>query len=364
MQRILCIVGGMNAGGAETFLMKIYRRLDKTKYQMDFAVAENGIYDDEIISNGGKIYIITPKSEGLLKNFSDIQRIVKKEKYDKVLRISQNSLSALELFAAKLGGAKTRAFRSSNSNTVSGSKRDLVIHRLFRWMPLVFANVKFAPSTEAAEYMFGKGCITKGRATLLHNALDTSVFFYDLEKREKIRKEFDMEEQYVVGHVGRFNQQKNHEFLIEIFNEIHIKNPKSKLLLVGKGELEENIREKIKQLKLEESVIFTGIRNDIPDLLSAMDVFVFPSFYEGMPNTVIEAQATGLPCIIADTITKEANITGLVKYCSLNKNADYWAKETINILKNNRCDMSQVFKKNGYDIESVVENFLKIMKLF
>ena len=154
--------------------------------------------------------------------------------------------------------------------------------------------------------------------------------------------------------------QKNHSFLLDIFNEIHKQNQNTVLMLVGKGELKDKIKEKIKALNLEDSVIFTGVRSDIPALLSAMDVFVFPSFYEGMPNTVIEAQATGLPCLIADTITKEANVTGLVRYMPL-KAPEEWAKEALNMISDTRMQTKKIMIENGYDIESVSKEFVRLV---
>lgn len=364
MKRLLCIVGGMNAGGAETFLMKIYRNLDKTKYQMDFAVGtpEEGYYDAEIQAMGGKLYHIVPKSQGLLKNFVSLKNIVRDNHYDYVLRTSQQSLSALELFAAKLGGASTRIFRSSNTNSTSGSKTEAIIHKAFSFMPKVFPNVKIAPSTMAAEYMFGKGCVEKGKAKLLKNSVDLNVFAYDAAGRQAVRRELGIaEDTWVIGHVGRFNQQKNHKFLLDIFQNILKTNPNSRLLLVGKGELEEAIRQKAKDLNLTDKIIFTGVRKDIPQLLSAMDVFVFPSFYEGMPNTVIEAQATGLGCVIADTITPEADITGLVDYVSLDTPAQGWAQLALAKAVQPRADTHKAFIDNGYDIDSATKQFVELV---
>ncbi len=363
MKRLLCIVGSMNAGGAETFLMKLYRKIDKSHFQMDFAVAtaDKGYYDDEILSMGGRIYQINPKSSGIIRNFQEIKKLVKREKYDYVMRTSQHSLSALELFAARLGGAKTTVFRSSNSNTTSTKSKEVLIHRFFRFLPRWNANIKLAPSTEAAEFMFGKNCVKKGKAILLHNALDLNVYSFDEQTRNHIRKEFSIDDNVkIIGHVGRFSKQKNHSFLLDIFSEIHKKNPDTVLMLVGKGELEDKIKEKIKALNLDGSVIFTGVRSDIPALLSAMDVFVFPSFYEGMPNTVIEAQATGLPCLIADTITKEANVTGLVRYMPL-KVPEEWAKEALNMISDTRMQTKEIMIKNGYDIENVSKEFVRLV---
>ena len=185
MKRLLCIVGSMNAGGAETFLMKVYRELDKSRYQMDFAVAteEKGFYDDEILSMGGRIFHIVPKSRGAYKNFKSVRDLVKQEGYCYVLRTSQHSLSALELLAAKLGGAERTIYRSSNSNTGSLSVIQAVLHRVCRFMPRRFANVRVAPSTEAAEFMFGRDYVEKKKCSLIHNAIDTNVYHYSREGR-------------------------------------------------------------------------------------------------------------------------------------------------------------------------------------
>lgn len=363
MKRLLCIVGGMNIGGAETFLMKIYRTIDKSMYQMDFAVSTDGegAYDDEIKKLGGIIYHITPKSKGWFRNFCDIKNLVKTEKYKYVLRVSQNSLSALELLAAKFGGAKKRAFRSSNSNIGSVSKKQLLIHKLCWFMPRLFANIRIAPSTEAAEFMFGKECVKKGHANILYNGVDLSVYRYDDKKRNQIRQEFNIDKGTIlIGHIGRFTEQKNHMFLLEVFKKLHKTDANTKLLLVGEGNLEEKIRSKAKELEIEDLIIFAGKRLDIPDILSAMDVFVMPSLYEGMPNTVIEAQATGLPCVIADTITSEANITGLVHYLPLGK-TEVWVEKVLSVIHSSREETYDDFLKNQYDIKSVIEQFTKLI---
>ena len=349
----------MSAGGAETFLMKVYRALDKSKYQMDFAVAtdQKCFYDDEIIKMGGKIYPITPKSKSVFGNFKDIVRLVKAKGYKAVLRTSQHSLSALELFAARLGGAKKLTYRSSNSNTVSGSKKQRLLHKVFLFMPRFFANVRIAPSTEAAEFMFGKNCVSRGKATILNNGIDYDVYKFDPETRAEYRKMLAVDDGCLLaGHVGRFNLQKNHKFLLEVFAEIKAKKQNAKLLLVGEGELESEIRQKAKELGIEADVIFFGVSPDVPKLLSAMDIYLFPSFYEGMPNTVIEAQAAGLPCLISDTVTREANISGKVVYKSIEATPAEWA-ETALSLKREDCGALT----DGYSIKAVAEAFVKLV---
>lgn len=365
-KRLLCIVGSMNAGGAETFLMKIYRKLDKEKYQMDFAVAtmDKAFYDDEIYNLGGKIFHIKPKSEGIISNFNSIKKIVRENEYRYVLRTSQHSLSALELFAAKLGGAKITTFRSSNSNTTSDSKKEKILHKICMFMPYLFANVRIAPSTEAAEFMFGKNCIKKNRAFLLNNAIDTNIFCFNEKDRIEYRKKFGINQGILVGHVGRFNNQKNHKFLIEIFNDLLKKNNDAKLILVGTGELEKEIKRKVFELGIEGHVIFTGVRNDVSRILSAVDIFVFPSFYEGMPNTVIEAQAVGTKCLISDSISREAEITELVHFESLNKGSNEWSEDILHFVSSEsepREKYNEYMVKRGYSIETSVNKFVDLV---
>ena len=170
-----------------------------------------------------------------------------------------------------------------------------------------------------------------------------------------------MRDHFVVGHIGRFHEQKNHRYLLEIFREICTQKENAVLLLVGTGKLEDQVRQQAKELQLEAQIIFAGQRFDIPQLLSAMDVFVFPSFYEGMPNTVIEAQATGLPCVIADTITPEADITGLVSYLPLSDSPEIWAEKALSVQTGERRDTAVDFLEHGYDIHRVAEELVELI---
>ena len=349
-------------GGAETFLMKIYRVIDKEKYQMDFIVStkEEGFYDNEIKRLGGRIYYVPAKSENFIKSFLAIKSIVKEKKYKYVIRVNEHSLSVLDLIAAKLGGADKLIMRSSNAGT-AGKKLNKVLHKMFKFLPKIVPNVKLAPSSEAACYTFGKKQLKNGKVNILHNAIPYRDFIFNCEIREKVRKNLKIEDKLVIGHIGRFDEQKNHKFLIEIFKEIKKNNENAILLLVGNGSLKEKVRKQVEELKLDDSVIFLGVRKDIPQLLMAMDIFVFPSLYEGMPNTVIEAQATGLKCIISDTITREADITGLVSYTSLNNGIEEWKSKVLNNCQYERKDTSDKFKEKGYDIEDVSNQFIKMV---
>lgn len=357
MERILCIVGGMNAGGAETFLMKLFRAVDRNKVIFDFCVFsdEKCFYDDEIISMGGRIFHVIPKTKNPLKCFCSIKKIVMNNKYKTVLRSSQNAMSSMDLLAARFGGAEKLVFRSSNSRTCGTLFEDMM-HCIFRPLINSIANIKIAPSKIASEFMFGD----KSDVMIINNGLDLDVYRFSQTDREHVRKEFNIEGKFVVGHIGRFSHQKNHNFLIDIFAEIKQKNDEAVLLLVGDGELKGQIQNKVNQLGLDDSVIFAGIRKDIPALLSAMDVFVFPSFYEGMPNTVIEAQATGLPCVISDAITNEAKVTDIIYYESLNKGVSQWVKQISlhSISNKDREGYAYILLNAGYGIEFILDKFI------
>ena len=362
MKRLLCILSGMNAGGAETFLMKIYRRIDRTKYQMDFCInmSEKCFYEDEILSLGGKIYRIPAKSASLRDFEKQLYNVVNANGYKYVLRVSSNALGFMDLKIAHKAGAEICAVRSSNSSD-GGSYKSKIAHRLGRALYGKYVNVKIAPSDLAAVYTFGKKAYESGAVNILHNAIDIDQYGFNADMRCRIRSEFGLsDDTTIIGHVGRFMTQKNHAFLLEVFSEYLKINGKSILMLVGGGELESAIKQKASELGVSDKIIFTGVRSDVPALLSAMDAFVFPSLYEGMPNTVIEAQATGLPCLIADTITREADITGLVHYLPLG-DAGTWAHLVAELPQVKRETPLQKFKENGYDIETVAEQFVKLI---
>lgn len=359
MERLLCIVSSMDRGGAETFLMKIYRSLDKTKYQMDFCVSKPtpGFYDEEIKANGGKIYVTALKSKKPLKSFLDVVKVVKKGKYKAVLRTSQQSLATIDLLAAKLGGADILVYRSSSAD-IKGGIHKRIINRLFSFLPRIIPNVKIAPSTEAAEFVFGKRAVKKGKCKIIPNGLDYDKFKFDLNLRNKIRKELKLENNLIFGHVGRFSVEKNHEFLINTFYEIHKKNSNAVLVLIGEGILEDNIKEIVSKLGLNSCVRFLGPKASVCEYMMAMDLLIFPSYFEGMPNVVIEAQAASLRCLVSDTITKECKITNLVDFKSLNESAQQWALFALNSLDYERKSYKNQFSKAGYCIEDVTEKFI------
>ncbi|QWU15127.1 Glycosyltransferase involved in cell wall bisynthesis [Paenibacillus sophorae] len=358
--RVLQVGMTPNPGGIESFIMNYYRNMDLNKIQFDFVNMYGDIaYQDEIIKLGGRIYKIPFFKKHPLKNYKEMQQLIKEQKY-KIVHV--NMLSAaydLPLIAAEKNGANCIIAHSHNSFSPPGIIRksmDLVNKSRM----LKYATHLFACSEQAGKWMF-KENKSKKPVHILNNAIDSTKFSYSPETRVEVRLKYNLHEKLVIGHVGRYQYQKNHTFLIDVFYEIYKRNSKAVLLLIGEGELKEKITEKVKSLGIENAVRFLGIRSDINDLMQAMDVFLFPSLFEGLGIAAIEAQAVGLPCFLSDSIPKEVNITGLVKYISLKSTAETWAitiLESMDYFK--RTDVSDRIAENGYDIKQMscwLENF-------
>ncbi|TVY05646.1 glycosyltransferase family 1 protein [Paenibacillus cremeus] len=349
--RILQVVTIMNRGGLETMLMNYYRQMDRSRIQFDFMVhrAEKGQYDDEISRLGGKIYRmpqIRPGNYGVYFKMLD-EFFVNHPEY-RLIHSHINENSSFVLRAAKQAGVHSRIAHSHTSNLGVDFKLPFRIYaRLFMKNS---ASMYFACSESAGQWLFGKKLLNSGNVTILKNAINLDEFRYSSELRNEIRKKLNIVGgKLVVGHVGRFHKSKNHEFLIDIFKALNKKNPNSVLLLAGDGEERQYIEEKVSNLGLTSAVIFLGIRDDIARVMQAMDIFLFPSFFEGAPVVMIEAQATGLTCVVSDTITREIDLTGRVKYMSLKESPDVWA-DSILALPQEHEDTTDLLRQKGYDI--------------
>lgn len=359
MKRALCITANMNAGGAETFLMKLYRVMDRSRYQMDFCVSVGtNYYGAEIASLGGMVHVVPPKSKHPISSFRAIRRLVRENGYESVIRVNEHALSTLDLIAARAGGAKRLVMRSSNSS--SGGACSTALHYLFRPLTAIVPDVRIAPSCLAAEYTFGRGCLERGMAELFPNGLDLSEFGFDEALRSRVRAEYSLGDSLVIGHIGRFNKQKNHEFLLKAFSLILQRCPRAVLVLVGDGTLVDEVRLQAERLGIADSVRMTGVRSDVPALLSTFDVLVLPSLYEGMPNVVIEAQASGLPCVVSDAVTREANVTGRVTYLPIDSPGE-WVDPVVRAASSGRYDGVPYLHSAGYDIYDEVNRFVEIV---
>jgi len=349
--RILHAFAVLDRGGAEVMMMNIYKEIDREKIQFDFVVNDNNCkyaYEDEIDKLGGRVFRM-PKYTAL-NHFAykkAWKRLLAEHPEWLIIHAHHTSSAGAYFGQARAMGKLTIA----HSHTAGGVKSvKSYIKILLRSRLKHKADYLFACSSNAAKWMFGKHA---SRVKIIKNAIDVEKFTFNNEIRKTKRDEFRIENKFVLGNIGRFGIEKNHKFLIDIFAEVKKKRPESVLLLVGDGELRSEIERKVDTLGLEDSVIFTGVRQDVSELLQAMDVFVFPSLFEGLPVTVIEAQAAGLPCLISDTITDEVQITDSVEALSLTETSQKWAE---NILKfaddKERKDVREEIKAAGYDVVS------------
>lgn len=348
IKRVLHVVTIMNRGGAETMIMNYYRQMDRSKIQFDFLVhrEERGVYDDEIEALGGKIYRTHPirpwnygKYRKWLNKFFD-----ENSKYVAVhAHIQENSGFALE--AAKKVGIPVRVSHSHIAPDYIDYK---YVFRLYANRFLI-NNVthRFACGDKAGKYLY-KDKLFK----VLPNAVDLSKFKYNPIIREKKRKELGVSNNLVVGNVARFHPVKNQIYLVDIFKSLYDKRKDAVLLLIGDGPEKEKVREKVRLLGLDKCVKFLDVRTDVNELLQAMDVFVFPSKLEGLPLSLIEAQASGLPCLLSNRVAEETAITDLVKFIPLEKQPDYWADTVLQLYLEERKDISEKIKDAHYDIES------------
>lgn len=353
--RILHVIGIMDRGGAETMIMNLYRRIDRTKIQFDFVQNENdgAAYDDEIRALGGRIYHC-PRYRG--KNhfaytkwwhaFFETHR----GEYP-IIHGHIGSTAAIYLSVAKKHGIYTIA-HSHNINLMR-SVGD-VIYGVYTYPTRFIADHFFACSREAGVSRYGKkNAGDPGRCTVLRNAIDSARFAFDADARHQVREALNLsEDQIVIGNISRFSAQKNHAFLLDIFERIRGMEPRAVLLLVGDGDLRPQIEEKIRRAGLENSVILTGVQPNTWDYYRVMDVFLMPSHYEGLPVSMVEAQASGLPCCVSSAVPEESAITGLVRFRALDDGAEQWASWVLACAGLPRRDMSEAIRRAGYDISA------------
>lgn len=347
--RILQVFTIMNRGGAETMIMNYYRNIDRNKVQFDFLVhrQEKGDYDDEIESLGGKIYRTYNIRPGNYKKyFNYLEDFLENHNEYKIIHSHINENSGFILDIAKSKGIATRIAHSHIATL--GIDYKYIFRKYARFYLKNSSTHNFACGEDAGKWLFKKKPFT-----VINNAIDSKLYSYNKYTRDKVRNELGIDSKFVIGHVGRFGYQKNHDFLIDIFNEVYKINSNSVLLMIGVGAGQSKIREKVNALGLESNVRFLNLRTDVNDIMQAMDVFLFPSLFEGLPVTVIEAQASGLPCVLSDSIDKKTSVSDLVEYISLQKTSKFWATQVIKYNKDfKRKDMCKEIIKHDYDIKN------------
>lgn len=360
--RVLQVVNDMHRAGLETMLMNYYRNINRDEIQFDFLTHRpyKSDYDDEIISLGGRVYYAPrlypqnyPKYFKWMKNF-----FYEHPEYQ-IIHSHIDTMSYLPLLAAQKNNVPIRIAHSHNTSIDHDMKYPL--KQLFRTQITSVANEYCACGKEAGEFLFGKK-----KFKIIPNAIEIDKFVYDEEIRKKMRRQLGVENNFVIGHVGRLSYQKNHDFLIDIFEEVYRLYTNARLLLIGTGEKEKELRRKVQEKKLDKVVIFLGKREDVNKLYQAMDVFVMPSFFEGIPVTGVEAQFSGLTCIFSTRVPHEVDFSGNCDFLSLKDNTKKWAKRvTEELFKRDRLSKSRRVEGSNYNIQNahkILEEYYKSLK--
>ena len=350
--RIAQIVGKWLGGGVEAVVMNYYRHLDHNKIQFDFICDDDStnIPYDEIEKLGGKVILIPPYQK-VFKYQKELRRVLRDGKY-KIVHSHINTLSVFPLYAAKKVGVPVRIAHSHSTTNKKEWKKNL-LKQVLRPFSKEYATNYMCCSELAGRWLFGDKAYDEGKVYLLNNAIDLDKFKYDKKIRDKKRKELGIKEDtIVIGHIGRFVAQKNHTFLIDIFNQFHKKEKNSILLLAGQGPLQEEIKNKVRELGLDDSVRFLGQRNDANELYQVFDVFLLPSLYEGLPVVGVEAQASGLLCFFSDDMTKETKVLDSTVFMSLSNTDDEWATSILdNYINFRRKDTTSDITKSNFNIK-------------
>ncbi len=349
--RILQVVTQMNRGGMENRLMDIYRSIDRERVQFDFYTfrRERGQFDEEILALGGKVFYNEPLSvKKLFAIPSRLQTFLAEHPEYSVCHAHLNQWCGLILEGARRAGVPCRVAHARTALQGGGHQAFVknFIKRLYAKSP----THRFAVSKKASDWLY-----EKQGGEVWPNAIESEKFLFDSTKRTQTRKSLGVENAFCVLHVGNLRSVKNHAFLFSVFAEIVKKEPNAHLLLAGRGELEASLRARAKELNLSEKITFLGSREDIPDLLSAADVFIFPSFYEGLPGSVLEAQASSLPCLISNTIAEEVFLSEACKSLSIQADPALWAEEALKHKDHPRVNQSALFAKTGYDVRALAE---------
>lgn len=345
--RILHVLREMEMGGAQKLIMNIYQEIDKTKIQFDFLVSAKGEYDEKIIKNGGRIYYIPYLTKvGPIKYKKELINFFSKHREYKIVHSHIDQVSGIIMQAAEKCDISVRIAHSHNthnSNNVIGK-----IYKYYLQSKInKFATDFFACSKEAAKWLFKENA---EKAIIINNGIKLEDYKYSEIKRKKIRSELKIcDDTFVIGHIGRFSKQKNHEFLIEVFEKYHNKNKNSVLILIGDGSLKTKIQEIIKEKNIEKNVILLGTRNNANEFYSAFDMVVFPSKFEGISLTLIEAQVSGVPIVASQNVDKNTNVSNTIKFIN-NYNVEDWVN-AMNQIDKKRINNIEKIKSKGYDIK-------------
>lgn len=366
--RVLQVFTVLNRGGAEANIMNYYRTIDRSKIQFDFLVhrEEEGVFEKEIIQLGGRIFRLPPVDPRTLKTYKKAVKAFFDQHPE--YQIIHGQLSELGVFIYEEAQRRNIPVIIAHAHNPTMSWDKKALFRLWwKYRMRSSVNTFFTCGVDSAKWLFGNKLAEK--AYPMNNAIDTDKYSVDLAKRDKIRTQLGSGKVTNVVNVARFDKQKNHLFLLEVFTEVLKINSDYHLYLIGDGELKYQIQNKIKELEMSEKVTLLGVRNDVDDLLQAMDIFLFPSLYEGLGVAFIEAQASGIRCFVSEGIPEEAILVKEnVRVVSLKKKPLEWAEQITKDSAYDRKDVSQMIKQKSYDIKqnatSLVEKYLELLQEF
>lgn len=352
--RVAQVLNRMDSGGVEAVVMNYYRHIDRKQVQFDFYFAKDSVFPqrEELEKMGAGIYPI-PSYTKVFSYHRVLHHAFKRGNYQ-IVHAHLSTMSVFPLFAAWRAGIPVRICHN-HSTAHWGEGKKTLLKYLLRPFAKVFATDYFACGEKAGRWMYGNRCFERGRVHVMPNAIDTKKFAYDEEAKRCLRAELGIpQDAFVLGHVGRFMYQKNHAFLLRVFQRLLSSRQDAWLLLIGEGERMKLIRSEVKKMGIEGKVRFTGTRSDVAKLYSAMDVFCLPSFYEGLPVVALEAQANGLPCLFSDRMTKEVVLTPGARQLSI-ENPEPWVKAVQEAQRQNTCALPE-----RYDIAfegEILKNF-------
>lgn len=351
--RVLNVFMELDRGGAETFVMNVYRNIDRTKVQFDFLVHGNkiGAYEEEIQKFGGRIYRLP-----LMTDFFAYKKAIKQffDNHPEYIIIHSHA-SELGLFIFHEAKKRGIPYRICHAHSApQGVSVKSLLRYLFKKATTGYSNEFFACSDKAGIWQYGK----HHQYTVVKNGISVKDFAFDITIREEVREQLGIHKKLVIGHVGRFEMPKNHSLIIDVFERVSNKID-SVLLLVGDGSLRSEIEKKVRDKGLTDKVFFLGSQQNVSKYLNAMDIFMFPSVFEGLGIVMIEAQANGLRSYVSDRIPPEAIVTDLVTKISLSQSPSQWAERMISDLRQtcNRKEYAVIVKDSGYDIEEVAVFF-------
>lgn len=356
--RILHITNNMNRGGQETFIMNLYRSIDRNKVQFDFLLSldSKSDYEDEIMELGGRVYRTTLKTEGIGTFIQHTNKLLKECQTNyRIVHIHTSSIMSilgwLLTDIRKIPNKIIHSHNAFNAEDVVGIRRTVLRFAINR-----VTKLRFACSKEAAIWLFGQSPYKKNKIKIIKNGIDQETFAYRKSDRIAVLNELELEDKFIIGHIGRFNTQKNHRFIIDIMESIHRLNEDAILLLIGVGTLEEEIKQYVIDKNLENCIRFLGKRDDISRLLNSMDVLIMPSLYEGLPVVGVEAQSTGVRLVVSDTVSKDLDITGNILFVSLKESPMQWAKSILEFGQGyERKSEDDALNRHGYIISTTAK---------